>query len=285
MNRAILFILLCSPAGLSAAASVGDLNEHSSQKLTMHFVGPGTHTLEVRDIEGNITVAAYDGADVEMTVEKSLSAQNEEEMRAARRDVSLDTGDGASTIHAIVRYPNQQTCGGAGGFTSHSGYHVRYDFTIRVPRTVRLQLCTINSGVVLVSGTAGDFDLSNVNGRIAMTDVAGTGSAVTVNGAVVASFVSAPQRSSTFRTVNGDVAITLPDSTSANFHMKTLNGHLLTDFAVESQPESAGVIRESLGGLSMVRTSGFTTVRAGNGGPDLTLESLNGDVRVMRRSK
>jgi len=285
MNRTILFMVLCSSAGFSAAVNAGDLTEHSSQKLTMHFAGSGAHTLEVRDVEGNITVEAYDGTDVEMTVEKSLSAQNEEEMRAARHDVVLDIGDSASTIHAIVRYPNQQTCGGAGGFTSHSGYHARYDFTIRLPRTVRLQLCTINSGVVLVSGTTGDFDVSNVNGRIAMTDVAGSGNAVTVNGAVAASFVSAPQRSSTFRTINGDVAITLPDSTSAVFHMKTLNGHLLTDFAVESEPESAGVVRESVGGLSMIRTNGFTTVRTGDGGPELTLESLNGDVRVMRRSK
>jgi DUF4097 and DUF4098 domain-containing protein YvlB len=150
---------------------------------------------------------------------------------------------------------------------------------------VRLQLCTINDSHVLVAGTAGDFDISNVNGRITMTDVAGSGSAVTVNGAVAASFISAPQHSSTFRTINGDVDITLPEGTSADFHMKTFNGHLFTDFAVEPKAENAAVTRESLGGMSVIRTSGFTTVRAGNGGPDLTLESLNGDVRVLRRPK
>jgi hypothetical protein len=223
----------------------------------MHFAGPGAHTLEVRAIEGNITVQAYDGADVEMIVDRSLSAENDAEMRAARRDVVLDTGDNAATIHAIVRYPNQQTCGGATGYTSRPGYHVRFDFTIRVPRAVRLQLCTINSGVVLVSGTVGDFDVHNVNGRITMTDVSGSGNAMTVNGAVTVSFVSAPQRTSTFRTINGDVAITLPDTASADFHMKTFNGRVFSDFAVKP-------------------------MRARNGGPDLTLESLNGDVRVLR---
>jgi DUF4097 and DUF4098 domain-containing protein YvlB len=285
MNRAIFVVLLCTPICFAAAVNASELTEHTSQKLTMHFAGPGTHTLEVRTIEGNIKVEAYDGADVEMIVDKSLSAENEEEMRAAHRDVVLDIGDNAATIHAIVQYPNQQTCGGRGGFTSHSGYRARFDFTIRVPRTVRLQLCTINDSHVLVAGTAGDFDISNVNGRITMTDVAGSGSAVTVNGAVAASFVSAPQHSSTFRTINGDVDITLPEGTSADFHMKTFNGHLFTDFAVEPKAENAAVTRESLGGMSVIRTSGFTTVRAGNGGPDLTLESLNGDVRVLRRSK
>jgi hypothetical protein len=39
------------------------------------------------------------------------------------------------------------------------------------------------------------------------------------------------------------------------------------------------------GGMSVYRTTGFTTVRVGNGGPELTLESLNGDVRIIRQSK
>lgn len=66
--------------------------------------------------------------------------------------------------------------------------------------------------------------------------------------------------------------------------MKTLNGGLFTDFEVQPQSVPVGIITEKHGGLSVVRTSGFTTVRAGKGGPDLTLESLNGDVRVLRRS-
>jgi hypothetical protein len=244
----------------------------------MHFAGPGTHTLEVRAIEGNITVQAYDGTDVEMIIDRSLSGDDEAQMQAARRDVVLDTGGNSATIHAIVRYPNQQTCGGPNGYTSRAGYHARFDFTIRVPRAVRLQLCTINYGIVRVAGTAGDFDVSNVNGRIAMTEVAGSGSAFTVNGAVTVSFVSAPQRSSTFRTVNGDVVVTLPASASADLHMKTFNGHVFTDFAVAPKPQNARAVSTILGGKSR-------TVRAGRGGPDLILESLNGDVRALRSSK
>ena len=252
-----VFLLLCIPPCFTGAVNAGELTEHSSQKLTLHFAGAGAHTLEVRAIEGDITVQAYDGADVEMIVDRSVTAENDAEMRAARRDVVLDTGDAAATIHAIVRYPDRQTCGGATGYRSRPGYHVRFDFTIRVPRAVRLQLCTINSGIVRVSGTVGDFDVNNVNGRITLTDVAGSGNAVTVNGAVAASFVSAPQRSSTFRTINGDVTITLPDAATAEFHMKTFNGHVFSDSAAKP-------------------------TRAGNGGPDLRLESLNGDVRVLR---
>jgi hypothetical protein len=265
MNRTILSVLCCAALlCFTPGVKADDLAEHSSQHLTLHFAGPGARTLDVRAIEGNITVEASDGADVEMTIERSSTATNEEEMRAARRDVVLDTGDNAATIHAIVRYPNLQTCGGSNGYTSRPGYHVRYDFTIRVPRAVRLQLCTINNGTVLVSGTSGDFDISNVNGRIAIADATGSGEAVSVNGAVVASFNSAPQRASSFRTVNGDVTLTLPQLQSSDLHMKTLNGRVSNDFASAPNAPIAVVAR---------------------GGAQLSLETLNGDVRVLRRSQ
>ena len=263
MNRTMLFMLLCAlPAAFTAAARAGELTERVSQSLTLHFAGPGEHTLDVRDIEGDITVVGYDGPDVQMIIDKSLSADNADAMRAAHREVVLETADNAASLHAIARYPNQQTCGGANGYTSRPGYQVRFDFTIRVPRAVRLKLCTINDGMVRVSGTTGDFDISNVNGRIVMTDVAGSGSAVTVNGAVATTFVSMPQRSSTFRTVNGDVVITLPRRASANLHLKTFNGKVANDFAA-----ARGV------------------AAAANSAADLTLETLNGDVRVLRGSK
>ncbi|MEJ0008169.1 MAG: hypothetical protein WDM77_17860 [Steroidobacteraceae bacterium] len=81
MSRMLLFVLWCTtPACFMAAASAGQLNERVSQSLTLHFARPGDHTLEVRDIEGDITVVAYDGPDVQMIVDESLSADNAEEI-------------------------------------------------------------------------------------------------------------------------------------------------------------------------------------------------------------
>src|ERR1700722_244393 len=286
MTRTTLCVLAHIAGCLASVANASELTDHSSTKLTLHFAGPGTHTLEVRAIEGNINVEAYDGQDVEMIVDKSISADSDDAMRAAKRDVVLDTQDNAASIRAIVRYPQQEACGDDHG-SRHSqrpGYAVRFDFTIRVPKAVRLELCTINGGDVLVAGTQGDFEIRSVNGHITMTDIAGSGSATTVNGPVTASFVSAPRSASTFKTINGGVAVTFPDSLSADLHMKTLNGRLFTDFEVQPQSVPASITTEKHGGLSLIRTSGFTSVRAGKGGPDLTLESLNGDVRVLRRS-
>ena len=113
-------------------------------------------------------------------------------------------------------------------------YEVRFDFTIRVPRDAALRLCTINGGDVIVNGTRGDFDVDNVNGLIAMTQVAGAGRAHTVNGAVTVTFTANPKVPSSFKSVNGNIDVSFPDGLSADFAMKTFNGGLFTDF--DAQP-------------------------------------------------
>jgi hypothetical protein len=282
--------LLCATALIGVnAAHAQDRTERSSMKQTLHFAGAGTHTLELRAITGTIRVEAYDGHDVEMVVDRSVIADTEEALRDADREVILNTSDNAATVGAVVRERYQGAC----GEQSHDGswyrpeprYEVRFDFTVRVPADTRLQLCAINGGEVTVKGTRAEFSVRNVNGPITMTDIGGSGDAFTVNGPVHVSFVSTPQAASQFKTINGDVVLSSPDGLAADLRMKTFHGGLYTDFDVRTLPVETLHPVEKRGGMSVYRTNGFTVVRVGNGGPGLTLQTLNGDVRVLRRSK
>jgi hypothetical protein len=287
MNLNTVATFVCFAIGCANVAAARELTEHSSSQQTLQFAQAAGRTLDVRTIEGAITVEAYDGHDVEILVNKSISAETQDDLRAAEREVILDTSEDAKAMRAIVRYPDQQACGERSDHR-HQGselhYDVRYDFTIRVPRDTRLELCTINEGNIVAKGTQGDFLLRTVNGRITMTDVAGSGQATTVNGRVTASFVSAPSAPSLFKTVNGDVILTMTDSLAADLRMKTFNGGLYTDFDVQMLPTIALVKTERHDGMFVYRSMGFTTVRAGGGGPELTLDTVNGDVRVLKRS-
>jgi hypothetical protein len=163
-------------------------------------------------------------------------------------------------------------------------YDVRFDFTIRVPRNVTLRLCTINGGDLIVNGTQGDFLVDNVNGPIEINQVAGSGRAHTVNGGVKVSFSANPKAKSSFRTVNGNVDITFLDGLSADFAMKTMNGGLFTDFDAQplASPAPAPVAGERRNGTFVYRANEFTRVRVGHGGPEMTFETLNGNVRARR---
>jgi hypothetical protein len=288
MKLFTLGALMAIAAG-AAGAHEFDFDQHSSSQQTLHFAaGSGPRTLEVRTMTGAITVEAYDGKDVEVVVNKTVYGHSREDIETANREIKLDTTDNGGAVSLIVHYPHDTVCGqkdGHWGGKNSWNYDVRYDFTIRVPKDTRLELCSINRGDIDVSGTRGDYSIHTINGRITMADVGGSGEATTINGRVTAAFSVAPHEASTFKTINGDVVLEMPDALSADLRMKTFNGGLFTDFEVQALPTQMNVSTSRQGDRFVYRTNGFTSVRAGGGGPELTLETLNGDVRVLRKSK
>ena len=270
----------------AGAEGKGTIQKEDPVQRTLHFAGPGPHTLEVRTVTGNVRIEGYDGADVVMTATRTTTADSAEDFAAAQRDVKLDVADGADTITAVMRYADGDTCG------EHEHHHdrdwpdyeVRYDFTFRVPRDTRLVVCTINDGHVNVQGTRADFVLRSINGPIDLADMSGSGEATTVNGAVKGSFSAPPRGDSVFKTINGNIVLTMPPSFAADLRMKTFNGGLYTDF--DSQPLAGNlpIVAERKGDRTVYQSNAYARVRIGSGGPQMTLDTLNGDVRILRRA-
>jgi hypothetical protein len=260
--------------------------DESTISRTLHFAGSGSDRLvDVRTINGFIHVTGGDGADVQFEVRKLIRAETEADLLDAQRNVRLDIAERTPRIEAIVRDPRNQVC----GEPSHNRrdwerprYEVRFDFTVRVPPGTRLRLCTVNGGDVRVDGTSGDFEVDNVNGHITMEDIRGSGSAQTVNGPVQVSFTENPATASIFKTVNGNVVVTFQGGLSADLKMKTFNGGLFTDFDVQTLPDVPGDMTRLPNGGFVYRANRFTNVRVGGGGPELTFETLNGNVRALR---
>ena len=274
-------------AGPSAGSDFRVRNE-STITRTLRFDGSGEHLLDVRSIHGSIHVVGADRSDVQLNARKTVRAVTDADLGAAERDVVLDIVDERARIEAIVREPEGYSCGDDSDRRSgrwwDPPYVVRFDFTIQVPRGTRLRLCTINGHEILVEGTGGDFELDNVNGRITMKNVRGSGSARTVNGAITASFTEPPRDASELKTTNGNVAVTLPADVDADLRMKTFHGGLFTDFDLQSLPQPVPVA-ERRGNRFVYHSNQFTLVRAGRGGPELTLETFNGNVRVLRAAR
>jgi hypothetical protein len=255
---------------------------------TLRFSGAGDRTLDVRLVNGSIRVSGEDGPDVQVEARRRVRAESQADLAAAEREVRLDFVEETDRVGAAVAENGRPVCGEPQD-RSRDGwrrrpYEVTFDLAIRVPRGTRLRLCTINGGEIHVAGTAGDFEITNVNGRITMEGIGGSGAAETVNGTVSVSFRDAPRAASRFKTVNGDVEVIVPDGLAADLAMKTFNGGLFTDFDVQPLPGTAAAV-ERRGGLSVYRSSDFTRVRAGGGGPQLTFETFNGDVRLIRASR
>jgi DUF4097 and DUF4098 domain-containing protein YvlB len=270
-----------------AAQSRYPVRDEQTITRTLRFDGSGDRTLDVRTVNGTIHVIAADVEQAQIDVRRTTRARSDSDVRDAERDVRLDFVDNALRVEAIVREAGGLVCGEPGNGRNNSWrprYHVDFDFTIRVPRRTNLRLCGMNGDEIRVEGVDGTFDITHLNGGIRLDNVRGSGSAETLNGPLVVSFAESPRAASWFKTLNGEIDATFPAALSADVTLKTRNGELLTDFDTQTLPLPAASTQRR-NGMFVYRSSGTARVRIGRGGPEISLETMNGDVRLLRASR
>jgi len=290
-TRLTAVLVACALAGGAADAKDLVRDERTTTKR-LQFSGAATRTVDVRTISGSIRVTGDTGSDVRLEAVTTVEAEDAAALTAAFREVMVETEEQGATVAISVRENGETACGepNSGGrrgpaWWDRRRYSASTTLNIRVPRDVRVRLCTVNGGEVTVTGTQGDFDVSNVNGKIVLRDVRGSGRATTVNGGIDAVFAGSPREESRFKTVNGEIAVTFPRDLSADLHLKTFNGGLFTDFETTTLAPTPEPARRAGAPRYVYRPRGFTNVRVGAGGPELTFDTLNGDVRILRASR
>ena len=275
-----LMLLLVGALPAAAAAEVRD-----SRTIRKSFdLAPGGR-LVVDNVWGPIEVVGTDGDKVELVVEEITVAEDTAALERAREEVRLEIESDANRVDLYVNGPfrDRDDRNGWSRKEWRPRYQVRYEFSLRVPRGIEMQLKTVMDGEIRVTDVRGDFDVSNVNGGIEMRGLAGSGEVSTVNGPITLAFSSGPDRASSFSTINGDVEVYFPVDLSADLQMTTRFGDLWSEFEVESLPIEPAV-RETRDGKTIIKTEG-SLVRIASGGPRLSFETLNGDVLIRKYVK
>jgi len=259
---------------------------------TLRFADPGKPgELIVDNVFGPITVEGYAGRDIVLEARKIVYARDAARAGKAEEEVKLDISEKDNIVEAYVDGPFRQTDEEHEGRSIHwhgdPGYQVYFGFTIKVPFRTKLVLSTVLDGDVQVRGVDGTFDVRNVNGAVRLVNAAGSGDARTVNGAVTVAFRRQPDGPCRFETVNGDVEVDFPAPPSADFRVKTMHGEVYSDFDVTYLPKAAPVREErpEKGGRFVYRSDGSNGFRVGKGGPEIKLETLNGDILIALSSK
>jgi len=220
-------------------------------------------TIEIRGISGDVVAEPATGNEIEVVADKRGRRDDPDEVR-----IEVVEHEGGVTICAVypqgrrARRPN--TCEPGGGHSSTDNNDVEVDFTVRVPRGVRLDGSTVNGDVEAMNLTA-PVELSTVNGSVRLETSAGDARATTVNGSVNAVVRSLGERSLRFSTVNGGINVSLPSNLNADLEARTVNGSIQSDFPISVS-----------GRINPRRLNG----RIGQGGRVLELETVNGSIRV-----
>lgn len=221
--------------------------------------------LRIRNLNGAIRVSEASGDRAEVVAEKRWK-------RGDPEDVRIEViRDGANyTICAL--WGDQSRCD-ADGYRHERHRHgsdrndVNVEFTVRLPRGVRLLAQTVNGGVD-VRGATSEVTARTVNGGIDAVSAGGPVAASTVNGNVNVRMGSLPGTESLeFSTVNGSITVQVPAALNARLDISTVNGRISTDFPITVS-----------GRISPRRL----TADVGSGGRRIKLSTVNGSIELRR---
>ncbi len=217
----------------------------------------------IRNVNGSVKVEPAAGDDVQVTAVKS---GRRSQFGRVRLDVAPEQG---VTICAVWS-GGRARCGAQGDYEGgrmRGGNDVRVDFTVRLPRRVRIDAFTVN-GDVEVAGAAAPVKARTVNGRIEAHTSAGPIEASDVNGSIHAAITAfADSGPVSAKTVNGSVTLELPARLDAHVEATTLTGSIESDFPLTA---SEGLIPRRFSGT------------VGSGARAIKLGTLHGSITLRK---
>lgn len=278
MKRAVALSLLILPI-LAARSNDSDWREEDRETIHKTFKvasGENVARLISDQMNGPIRVTGGSGSEIQITVEKRIRADTKSDLADARREVKLDMTQEGNSVKLYEDAPDRH-----GDGWHHRHYSVVFECDIQVPSGAAVDLHTMN-GAIEVKGTSGDYKVHTMNGKVEMDDIGGTGTVETMNGSVHVAFSRNPTKESSFHTMNGSVDLYFHSDPDADFNLETMHGGVYADFDVTTMPTT--VKGEISGNRFVYRTGGKMHVRAGKGGPELSLHTMNGSIRLHSKS-
>ncbi len=255
--------------GLLAAAPAVRAQETNTDRFTWQGAIPDGRWINIKNLNGPITVTAASGDKVQVTGTKHWRRGDPQDVRFTVQQV----GSGKQDVLICALWGDRSSCdedgyNGGGESRRLRNNDVSVDFRIAVPKGVKVSVSTVN-GDVRVDGATSEVEASSVNGGVEATSSGGPVNATSVNGSVRASMGRFPLRDDiTLNTVNGSVTAEFAGDLNADVQLETVNGRFYTDYQVTVD-----------GRLDPKSLRG----RIGKGGPKIKMSTVNGSVELRSR--
>jgi hypothetical protein len=251
---------------LVTAARATDLMQRTAEDFRWHGFVPTGSAVEIKGVNGDVKAVAGSGPDVEVVAVRKGRRNDPEEVRIE----VVEHGRG-TTLCAVYPSrpgdrPNECKPGDEGRMNVQNN-DVNVTFTVRVPPGVLFTGRTVN-GDVEADALASAVSLKTVNGSASFS-TSSYGEASTVNGSIRGAMGATDWTADLdFTTVNGSITLDLPGNLSTTISARTVNGDITTDFPMTVT-----------GRVNPRRLDGTI----GAGGRTISLDTVNGSVRLRRR--
>jgi DUF4097 and DUF4098 domain-containing protein YvlB len=260
MKRTLLTVLLAASLSLGFTAN---FPAHSAEELreevhrTFPLTADGRVSLE--NISGTVKITGWDRNEVKLDAVKRASTR--ERLDEAKISIVSDT----DSVDISTEYPERNNRFDRG--EDRGSNFASVDYTLTVPRGVRLDGIEMVNGELSIEGLTGDVKASLVNGNATVRGLSGEARLSTVNGRLDATFNRLDaSKAISLGSVSGQLIVTLPSDANAQLRANTVSGAITNDFGL---PVRRGdyVGRDLSGTL-------------GNGGPRIRLSNVSGPITI-----
>ncbi len=284
-----LLVLLC---GLPVHARYDDLQQSEQIDQTLRFSGMGNKQLTVSNIYGSIEVTGYSGDEVLVSINKTVTADETDELDKGMQTIDYRFENLGSHIVMFVDLPFAEFDAETGQVSYQEywqrmqgkkvKYHYHMDIQLKVPHDTSLRLSAINDGNIKVTGIEAEkLEVSNINGAIDMLDVAGDSTYVNaINKDINVQFSQNPTTHSEFESINGDLNVVFAEQPNAEVVYETMHGDVYTAYDVALMPPSVNLTSvEKRHGIKY-KLDAASRLKIGAGGPEYSFKTLNGDIKI-----
>jgi Putative adhesin len=246
---------ICAVLLLALGAHASDHSGALTEEFHQTYAITAEGRVELDNINGAVHVSSWDRNEVKVDAVKYADTKEKlDEMK-----IEIDAGKDYLSVR--TKYPNHDHSWNWGSHNNPGGV----EYTLTVPRTVRLDEIKLINGSLDVNGVSGEVRASCINGRLEAHDLAGRTELSTVNGRLEAKFQQLAGQTVELNSVNGEIGLTIPSDSNAEVEASTVSGGIHNDFGLRVSHHFVG---HNLRG------------ELGNGRVHIRLSDVNGRIEI-----
>jgi hypothetical protein len=251
---------VCALFVLALGAHASDHRGAYTEEFHQTYAITPDGRVELDNINGAVHISAWDRNEVKVDAIKYADAKDRLE------DARIEIDPGKDYLSIRTKYREHDLNFNWGGRNNPPSV----EYTLTVPRTVRLDEIKLINGSLDVTGVTGEVRASCINGRLEAHNLSGRADLSTINGHLDARFDQLSASSVELKSVNGSVELTIPSDSKAEIEASTVSGGIENDFGLRVNHHR--YVGHDLRG------------ELGSGGPRIRLENVNGRIEIRHAS-
>ncbi|HYO90161.1 MAG TPA: DUF4097 family beta strand repeat-containing protein [Pyrinomonadaceae bacterium] len=266
MSKRIVWVMLAVFALIAGVGQTALAQDRVQEEFHQSYQLSQQGRIQLENINGIVRVTGWDRNEVKVDAVKWAYT------RERLDEAQIVVEPGAESLRIYTKYP-QRNMDFRGDPQGRLNNPATVEYTLFVPRGVRVDAIEIINGDVSLEGLTGDIRASSINGNVTARGLLGEAKLSTINGNLEANFnqLNAAKPIS-LTSVNGNVTIILPSDASANLRANNVHGGITNDFGLPVRKgeyvgyDLAGQLGQGVTRIKLANVNGQITIRRANDG-------------------